>query len=194
MSKFKNICVYCGASQHIEQKQLGATAELGKYLAASGRTLIYGGGKSGNMGRIADSVLENGGKAIGITPVHIDNFEARHENLTELHIVATLHERKMMMAEKSDAFIVLPGGFGTLDEFFEILTWKQLGLHNKPIIILNIFGFWDILQALIKHMVNEKFVAQHNLALCDFATSIDEAFSILESYELEPEQMKLQKI
>lgn len=194
MTQFKNICVYCGASSRIDQKQLNATAEFGKYLAASNRTLIYGGGKSGNMGKIADSVLANGGKAIGITPTHIDNLEARHEHLTELHIVANLHERKMMMAEKSDAFVVLPGGFGTLDEFFEILTWKQLGIHNKPIIILNVHGFWDILQTLLQHLVTEKFATEHSLELCDFATSIEDIFTILESYELEPEHMKLHKI
>lgn len=194
MSKFQNICVYCGASNNIDPQHLAATAELGHYIAKSNRTLIYGGGKSGNMGKIADSVLERGGKVIGITPVHIDNFEARHESLTELHIVGTLHERKMMMAEKADAFIVLPGGFGTLDEFFEILTWKQLGIHNKPIIMMNILGYWDILHDLINHMVSEKFVAAKNLTLCDFVTSIDEAFSVLESYEIKPEHMKLQKI
>ncbi|MDB5478649.1 MAG: Rossman fold protein family [Alphaproteobacteria bacterium] len=165
MQTIKNVCVYCGASPRVSERYLDAAAEVGKILASNQLGLVYGGGRMGLMGTVANSVLENGGKAIGIIPKHLQDREARHDELNELHIVDSMHTRKHMMVERSDAFIILPGGYGTLDEAFEILTWKQLGLHQKPILFLNMHNFWTPLKELKQHLFDEAFIKAEDLKL-----------------------------
>ncbi len=157
MSGRKSVCVFCGASNAVDKKFLDAGAEFGKLLAARDITLVYGGGDCGVMGAVANSTMKHGGYAIGVFPRSLRNIENEHKSLTEITIVDTMHERKQNMFERSDAFIVFPGGFGTMDEMFEIITWKQLMLHNKPIVIFNYQGYWDPLIALMKNIIENSF-------------------------------------
>ena len=157
MSGKKSVCVFCGASNSVDKKFLDAGTEFGKLLAARDITLVYGGGDCGVMGAVANSTMKNGGYAIGVFPRSLRNIENEHKSLTEITIVDTMHERKQNMFERSDAFIVFPGGFGTMDEMFEIITWKQLMLHNKPIVIFNYQGYWDPLIALMKNIIENRF-------------------------------------
>lgn len=153
-----NICVYCGSSGQVAGFYKEAAIRLGQVLGENGRTLVYGGGNVGLMGLVANATMQHGGQAIGIIPEHIESREISNTNLTELHVVGSMHERKKMMVDRADAFVVLPGGLGTLDEFFEVMTWRQLGLHDKPIVIVNIGEYWTALLRLIDVMVKEGFV------------------------------------
>lgn len=158
----KRICVFCGSSLGARTAYVTATQELGEELARRGIGLVYGGGNIGLMGILADAVLGNGGEVIGVIPKALVNKELAHRGLTELHIVDSMHDRKAMMAELSDAFIALPGGYGTFEEFCEVLTWSQLGFHQKPCGLLNVEGFFYHLLALFDHAVGERFLrAQH---------------------------------
>lgn len=158
-----NICVFCGSGVGNNPSYAHAARELGVLMARSGHTLIYGGGNIGLMGIIADSVLENRGKAIGVIPDFLMKKEVGHTGLTQLEIVPSMHERKRRMADMADGFLVLPGGWGTLDETAEILTWKQLGLIHQPVGLLNLNGFFDSLLAQMAVMVKEGFLKQENL-------------------------------
>jgi uncharacterized protein (TIGR00730 family) len=158
----KSICVFCGSSVGLRENYKNKARSLGKIMALQNITLVFGGGNIGVMREIADSMLENGGEVIGVMPRHIVDKEIAHRQLTKLHIVNTMHERKAMMADLSDAFIALPGGFGTFDELFEVLTWNQLEIISKPAGILNIDGYFDHLLAFINHAVEEKFVRQEH--------------------------------
>jgi uncharacterized protein (TIGR00730 family) len=142
-----------------------AARGLGAAIAGAGLGLVYGGAKVGVMGEVADAALATRGEVIGVIPRALVDREVAHQGLTELRVVETMHVRKAMMAELSDGFIALPGGFGTLDELFEILTWAQLGMHAKPVGLLNVQGFWDPLVELVEHMVTEGFVPDDQLAL-----------------------------
>lgn len=157
MSGKKSVCVFCGASNNVDKKFLDIGAEFGKLLASRDITLVYGGGDCGVMGAVANSTMKHGGYAIGVFPRSLRNIENEHQSLTEITIVDTMHERKQNMFERSDAFIVFPGGFGTMDEMFEIITWKQLMLHDKPIVIFNYQGYWDPLIALMKNIIESRF-------------------------------------
>lgn len=194
MSKIKSACVYCGSSSSSNPIFDAPTIELGKALANSGITLVYGGGSPGLMGKVANSCMDAGGSVIGIIPDHILKLEIRHNDLTELHVVDNMHTRKMMMAEKSDAFVIMPGGLGTLDEAFEIMTWKYLGVHNKPVIIANIDGYWNPLIDLIQHMNAHKFVREEHMNTYVVAKTIDEVMNILLSLEKSTIPMKTDKI
>ena len=141
--------------------------------------LVYGGGHVGLMGIVADAGLKAGAEVIGIIPEHIRSKEIQHNGLTQLHVVPDMHTRKRMMVERSDAFVILPGGLGTLDETFEIITWKMLKLHSKPIIIFNFQGFWDPLLALIDNIVKEKFLSA-DLILYSVANTVDEMLKLLD--------------
>jgi uncharacterized protein (TIGR00730 family) len=158
-----NICVFCGSSIGFDSVYADSAKELGKLIAKQGHTLIYGGGNVGLMGIVADAVLTNGGKAIGVIPDFLMQREVGHYGLTQLEVVPSMHERKKRMADLSDAFIAMPGGWGTLDETAEILTWKQLGLIDQPVGILNINGFFDALLSQMKLMVREGFLKPENL-------------------------------
>jgi hypothetical protein len=158
----RRICVFCGSGSGKRASYAQAAASLGRYLAGSGIAIVYGGGKVGLMGVVADAALEAGGEVIGVMPRALVEKEIAHTRLSELRVVASMHERKALMAELADAFIALPGGFGTLDEFCEILTWGQLGLHRKPCGILNVDGYYDRLLSLFDHAVTEGFLKPAN--------------------------------
>lgn len=158
-----SICVYCGARFGNDPAARELAQRLGELLAAKGITLIYGGGGVGLMGVLANATLKAGGKAIGIIPTFLLKREAGHPALTETVVVETMHERKMQMFERSEAFVILPGGIGTLEEFFEVLSWRTLGLHAKPIAILNLGGYWGPLQTLLRGVVDSGFAAPTHL-------------------------------
>ena len=152
------VCVFCGANPGADPAFLEGARALGEALAATNRVLVYGGAKVGLMGAIADSVLGAGGKVIGVLPQSLVEREVAHPGLTQLHIVSSMHERKTMMAGFADAFIMMPGGLGTLEEFFEVWTWAQLGLHRKPIGIFGSQAFFSPLLAFLDHLVSQGFV------------------------------------
>lgn len=160
-----NVCVFCGSSSGAHPHYADAARQLGSELAARNMGLVYGGASVGLMGTIADAALAAGGKVTGVIPQSIVDYEIAHEQLSELHIVQSMHERKALMEELSDLFIALPGGFGTLDETFEILTWAQLSLHRKPIGLLNIDGYYDGLLQFADHQVKEGFVRAEHCAM-----------------------------
>lgn len=149
--------VFCGSSAG-RVRHMEVATRVGGELAERGVEVVYGGGRIGTMGAVADGALKAGGSVIGVIPRHMIEWEIAHDGLTELHVVDTMHERKALMADLSDAFVALPGGAGTLDELFEIWTWAQLDLHAKPIGLLNLDGYYDHLLAMIDHMVTEGFL------------------------------------
>lgn len=159
----KTVCVYCGSSSKVDDTYFETTKTLGKLLSDHEYDLVYGGGRMGLMGEIATTMLENGRKVIGIIPSHLSDKEVAHKDLSELHVVETMHERKKMMVDHADAFLVLPGGLGTMDEFFEVFTWWQLGLHDKPIIIVNVNGYWSPLLNLIENIAQVGFCQPSDL-------------------------------
>ena len=154
----RSICVFCGSSAGKNSTYKGAAVDLGRLLAQKNLRLVYGGGNIGLMGEIAQSVIHSGGNAIGVIPQFLVEKELVYDKLTEIRIVDTMHERKAIMAELADAFIAMPGGFGTLEETVEVLTWAQLGLHEKPIGLLNIDGYYSHLNQFFDHMIAEGFL------------------------------------
>ena len=161
----KALCVYCGANAGVSPDYAVAARELARVLVAENISLVYGGGKVGLMGVIADEVLRLGGEVTGVIPTQLVEREVGHMGLTRQFIVKDMHERKAMMAELADGFIAMPGGFGTLEELFEVTTWAQLGLHEKPIGLLNINGFYDGLTGFASHLVAEGFVRPDHAGL-----------------------------
>jgi hypothetical protein len=160
----KKICVYCGSSDGARPEYRQAAAALGRAMVKNDIDLVYGGASVGLMGTLADTVLDGGGKVTGVIPESLVNREISHPGLTELVVVNSMHERKSMMAELSDAFIALPGGIGTMDELFEILTWAHLGIHNKPCALLNVAGYYDHLNAFVNYGVNQGFIGKQTEA------------------------------
>ena len=154
----KGVCVFCGSRAGTRPEYAAAARALGALLAERGLTLVYGGGNVGLMGHIADAALAAGGRVIGVIPQSLVDREVAHHGVSELRIVRTMHERKALMNDLADAFVALPGGFGTLDEFFEVLTWAQLGIHGKPCGLLNVAGYFDPLLAAADHMAAEGFL------------------------------------
>ncbi|WP_298610794.1 TIGR00730 family Rossman fold protein [uncultured Thiothrix sp.] len=161
----KNICVYCGSSFGRQAIYTETAQALGELLAERGIRLIYGGAKVGLMGVVADAALSKGGEVIGVIPDSLVTHEVAHGGLTDLIVTDSMHTRKMRMAELADAFIALPGGWGTLDEMFEVLTWAQLGFHKKPCGLLNVAGYYEGLKQFFKHTVDEAFVRSSNYDL-----------------------------
>lgn len=178
----KSICVFCGSSSGNRPEYRAAAEELGTELARSHIELVYGGGNVGLMGVLADAVLKGGGEAVGVIPAHLMEREVGHEGLTKLHVVHTMHERKALMADLADAFICLPGGFGTLDEFCEVLTWAQLGLHAKPCGIVNVLGYYTPLLAMFDHAAAERFLKVENRSLVLARESVKELLQALEEW------------
>lgn len=161
----KRLCLYCGSSPGSRTDYADAARAVGPAFAERGLGLVYGGGNVGMMGKIADAVLESGGEVIGVIPHHLADKELAHEGATQMIRVGSMHERKQKMADLSDGFIALPGGIGTLEELFETLTWLQLGLHAKPIGLLNVAGFFDHMLGFLDHMVNERFLKPEHRSL-----------------------------
>ncbi|MDR3515161.1 MAG: TIGR00730 family Rossman fold protein [Azospirillaceae bacterium] len=186
MSGVASVCVYCGAASGIGEDYKRAAHALGSAIADRDWQLVYGGGRVGLMGIVADAALSRGGSVIGIIPSHIQRREVEHLGLSELHVVDSMHTRKRMMVERADAFVVLPGGLGTLDETFEILTWKQLGLHAKPIIIVDIGGYWRPLLAAIDHAQSQGFLQPGYHALFSVVEQIEDVFAVLERQPAPP--------
>ena len=156
--RIEKLCVFCGSSTGSHPAYFEAANQLGRELANAGVTLVFGGGRVGLMGILADSVLAAGGQAIGVIPRSLVEKEIAHASLTKLHVVESMHERKALMADLADAFVLLPGGFGSWEEFCEIVTWLQLGIHRKPCAILNVAGYYDGLLALADHALAEGFL------------------------------------
>ena len=177
------VCVFCGSSLGLNPAYAEAARILGMLLAVQGTTLVYGGASVGIMGQLADAVLEHGGKVIGVIPEVLVAKEVSHPGLSELIVVGSMHERKTVMAELADGFIALPGGLGTLEELFEILTWAQLGLHGKPCGLLNIAGYYDALLQFLDHAVAQQLVSGRHRALltvCESPAALMEIFVTLE--------------
>ncbi len=181
---FKRICVFCGSNKGARPAYARAAERMGELLAEKKIGLVYGGAKVGLMGKVADAVLGGGGEAIGVIPQSLMGKEVAHAGLSELKVVASMHERKALMAELSDAFIALPGGCGTLEEFCEVVTWTQLGLHRKPCGILNVEGYYDHLLGLFDHAVNERFLHPANRAIAIARTHPEELLQALLTAEL----------
>ena len=178
----KRVTVFCGSSFGTEEIYKSQAILLGKTLGEHQIELVYGGANVGLMGAVADGVLNNGGKAIGVLPNFLKSKEIAHDNLTELILVETMHERKTKMNELCDGVIALPGGFGTLEEFFEMLTWAQLGLHKKPIAILNTAGFYDSLITFIQNMVDKGFLKEVNRDMVLVSDDVDELIEKMKNY------------
>lgn len=162
----KRVLVFCGSSAGRRPEYAACASALGRLLAARGLELVYGGASVGLMGAVADGALAGGGTVIGVIPTRLVEHEIAHAGLSKLHVVETMHERKALMAELSDAVVALPGGSGTLDELFELFTWRQLGLHAKPLGLLDVAGYWQPLLRFLEHAVQERFLrAEHRDAL-----------------------------
>ena len=171
------ICVFCGASPGARPEYRAATADLARLLAADGIGVVYGGGGVGLMGALADAVLAEGGEITGVIPRSLLDREIAHRDVEDMRVVASMHERKALMAELSDAFVALPGGIGTLEELFEVYTWAQLGLHQKPCALLNVAGYYDAVAAFLMHAVEERFLRDETRELLMVE---DEAAPLLE--------------
>jgi uncharacterized protein (TIGR00730 family) len=158
MQKISTLCIYCSASNSVDEKYKQLACDAGAFCAGQKLHVVYGGGRVGLMGAVADAALSNGAQVTGVIPQYLVDREVAHQGLTQLHITTTIQERQSMMAALSDAFLILPGGLGTLAEFFEVITWKQLGLHAKPIILLNGFAYWNPLIEMLERAAAENFL------------------------------------
>ena len=179
----KNLCVFCGSNAGADPIYTQAAQELGKLMAERDMTLVYGGGNVGLMGVIADECLNHGGKVIGVIPNFLQDKEVGHDGLTKMIVVKTMHERKQIMADLSDGFVAMPGGFGTMDELCEILTWSQLGLHSNPIGLLNINGYYEHLKILFDHMVDQRFLHPQNRATVLSHSQPAQLLRMMDQYE-----------
>jgi uncharacterized protein (TIGR00730 family) len=165
VTSLRTVCVFSGSSPGARPSYVETAAALGRVLAERGVRLVYGGASLGLMGAVADAALDAGGEVVGVIPQHLVDREVAHPGLTELHVTASMHERKALMADLADGFVALPGGLGTLEELAEILTWSQLGLQSKPCGLLDVEGFFDPLLAFLDHTVTERFVSPEHRAL-----------------------------
>lgn len=179
MAEVRSLCVYCGSSNAVAPKFLEAAFAFGQLIGQAGIRLVYGGGRVGLMGRVADGALSEGGQVTGIIPHHLHRREVAHGAVSDLLVVDSMHERKQRMAELSDAFAVLPGGYGTIDEMFEILTWRQLGLHDKPIVLVDLDGYWQHLERMVDHFAAEGFISPVNRALYQRVERIEDVLPAL---------------
>lgn len=176
MTQVTSLCVYCGSRSGKHPQYAALAQAFGTQMARRNITLVYGGGKVGLMGLVADAVLAGGGKVIGVIPRQLVDLEVAHTGLTELQVVDTMHQRKTRMFEQSHAFVALPGGFGTLDEMFEMLTWAQLGLHKYPCAFLDARGYYSALRNMMDHMVGEDFVSTSHRESVWFGEDMDRLF------------------
>jgi len=180
MVSISSICVYCGSRVGNDPSFQALAQELGRRLAEQQVRLIYGGGQVGLMGIIADAVMQAGGEVVGIIPGFLDDREVGHGNLTELQVVPDMHTRKRLMFELSDAFVAMPGGIGTLDELMEIMTWRQLSQHDKPIFALDHADYWRPLKQLIDHIIAREFAGSETAEIIRWPTTVEELFAMME--------------
>ena len=176
-----SLCVYCGSRVGNDPRNLAVAVELGRLMATAGVRLVFGGGSVGLMGTIADSVIENGGEALGVIPKGLFRTEIGHPGITELVEVGSMHERKARMAAESDAFVAMPGGLGTLEELAEIATWAQLGIHSKPVGVLDVDGFWAPLLEFLDGAVDAGFLSAENRDLVVRIDEVDDVLPVLSS-------------
>ena len=181
MKEKKSICVFCGSSGKVDEAYRQAASQLGTLVGAKGFDLVYGGGHVGLMGLVADAALASGSSVLGVIPKFLQDYEVGHDGLDELIVTDNMHDRKRLMYERSDAFVILPGGLGTLDETFEVLTWTQLGLSAKPVVLANINGFWNPLLALVDHLVSSGFAREENRSILQVADNMEEVFQMIET-------------
>jgi uncharacterized protein (TIGR00730 family) len=179
-----SVCVYCGSSSGSDPEFAEAAEALGGYLAESGIDIVFGGNRSGLMGHLADAALAAGGTVIGILPQGLFDREVAHPNLSVLHEVGSMHERKQMMSELSDGFVALPGGLGTLEELAEIATWGQLGIHDKPIVVLNTASYWSPLVDFLDHAVATGFLKEENRDLFAFVSDVAKVIPTLRTHRV----------
>lgn len=177
------LCVYCGANNGGHADYAALARAFGAELARRGITLVYGGGKVGLMGVLADAVLTGGGKVIGVIPRQLVEHEHAHPGITEMHVVETMHQRKMRMSELAQAYVALPGGFGTMDEIFEMMTWAQLELHPYPCAFLETRGYYRALQDMLDHMADERFLSRDQRRSVWFGSSIPDLFDWMDHYD-----------
>lgn len=182
MNQIKNIAVYCGSSPGLDPYYMTAAYELGEYLGSNQIGLVYGGASVGLMGAVANGCLSKNGSVTGVLPKFLKKKEIEHAGLGQLILVESMHERKLKMFDLSDAFVVLPGGLGTMEEFFEVITWSQLGLHQKPIIIFNWLGFYKPLLALMQNMVASGFLKKENAALVQILETSKDLLQTIQNY------------
>lgn len=175
----KSVCVFCGAQNAVPKEHLDMARQLGNDMALAGKQLVYGGGDCGLMGAVANGVLEKNGKAIGVFPRSLGRIEVEHRGLTTMHMVDSMHERKQIMYDNADVFVVLPGGFGTLDEMFEVITWRQIKIHEKLVVIYNHNGYWDHMITLMEHMVNMGFARPETRQFYTVANTKEELYTLL---------------
>lgn len=185
----KAICVFCGANFNGDKTLADAIEQLAEVMISRGITLVFGGGRVGVMGLLADAILAKGGKAIGVIPQFLMDKEVGHTGLTELHIVENMHQRKQLMNDLCDGIIMLPGGFGTLEEFFEVLTWLQLGLHSHPVGILNVNGFYDLLLQQMDLMVEQRYLKPANRELVLSSGDAIELVNLMDNIEIKPDEV-----
>jgi uncharacterized protein (TIGR00730 family) len=181
--ELSSICVFCGSNAGADPTYLRAADAVGRGLAQRGIRIVYGGGKVGMMGAVADSASGAGGEVIGVIPQAIFDLEIGHTGLDDLRVVGSMHERKALMAELSDAFVALPGGIGTLEELFEVYTWAQLGIHDKPIGLLDVAGYFEPLVAFLDHAVQERFLRPETRTLLAVRDDLESLLAALENYE-----------
>ena len=184
--ELNSVCVFCGSSHGNRPEYASAARHVGRLIAERGQTLVYGGGDVGLMGVVADSCLEAGGTVIGVIPRALADREVAHHGVTELRVVESMHERKAMMADLSDAFVALPGGFGTFEEFCEIVTWAQLGIHEKPCGLLNIGGYYDPLLQLFDLGVSEEFIRPVHRSLVLSSETPEHLFELMAGFSARP--------
>lgn len=177
----KSICVYCGSSAGANPIYMEASKQLGTALASAGLDVVYGGADVGLMNQVADAALSHGGRVIGVIPKAFA-YKIKHVGLSELHVVESMHQRKALMADLSDGFIALPGGFGTLDELFEMLTWAQLGFHSKPCGLLNVGGYYDQLLGFLDHVADQGFMRSQHRNMLQVATTPTSLLSLFQAY------------
>jgi uncharacterized protein (TIGR00730 family) len=183
LAEVTSLCVYCGSSSGKYPEYVERARAFGTEMARRDIALVYGGGKVGLMGTLADAVLAAGGKVIGVIPRQLVEREVAHPGLTEMHVVETMHQRKTRMYELSDAFVALPGGFGTMDEMFEMLTWAQLGLHRYPCAFLDVRGYYSQLRDMVDHMASEGFVRQTQRDSVWFGEDMAQLFEWMQGYQ-----------
>jgi hypothetical protein len=193
MSTLKRICVFCGSSVGSRPSYAAAARDLGRTLAERGLGIVFGGGKVGLMGVLADAALAAGGEVIGVIPDVLVAREIGHNGLTRLHVVRSMHERKTLMADLADAFIALPGGYGTFEEFFEAVTWTHLGIHQKPCGLLNVDGYYDALLALLARAVTDGFIRKENRSLVLDAPAVPTLIEKLEAFRPAGVELRISK-
>ncbi len=186
MTDIRSVCVYAGSSNRVARKYLEVAAQVGRFLAEKGCRIVYGGGSTGLMGALADAALEAGAEVIGVLPDHFYTPELAHTGLTRLEVVPDMHTRKRRMAELADAFIALPGGYGTWEELFEMLTWAQIGLHQKPVGVLNAFGFYDLLLQFVAQAREQHFLYRDHEALLLARPTIAALWDALVAFQPRP--------